>query len=317
MRPLADGSLDPQGPAAQTIADLWWIMLGLGAVVFVVFGIALALGLFRRRPHSDDGSSNQASSVSGRWFAVVGVVLPAIVVVVVLVATVVAMRALPNSPSGSPGALEIEIIGHQWWWEVRYSEEGFTTANELHIPVGRSVTLRLSATDVIHSFWVPRLGGKIDMLPDGTNTMVLEADAPGEHSSQCAEFCGIGHANMALTVVAEPEREFLSWVAARQRPTEEPSGETEQRGLDVFMASECADCHTIRGASEADTADGPDLTHFADRPDLGATFLPNTRANLADWIRDPHAIKPGVKMPATELSEEELDALLDYLEGLG
>jgi cytochrome c oxidase subunit 2 len=316
MRPLADGILDPQGPAAERIAGLWWIMLGLGVAVFVVFGISLALGLFRRSPHSDDGSIRQAPRVSGRWFAIVGVVLPAVIVVAVLAATVVAMRAVPNSTSGSLGALEIEVIGHQWWWEVRYPGEGFTTANELHIPVGRPVNLRLSATDVIHSFWVPRLGGKTDMLPDGTNTMILEADAPGEHSSQCAEFCGIGHANMTLTVVAEPESEFVSWVEARQRPAEEPTGEMELRGLDVFMASECADCHTVRGAFEDDATEGPDLTHFADRPDLGATFMPNTRANLADWITDPHAIKPGVKMPGTELSEEELDALLDYIEGL-
>lgn len=316
MRTLADGSLDPQGPAAQTIADLWWIMLALGVVVFVVFGIALALGLFRRGPRSDDGSTRQASGVSGRWFAIGGVVLPAVIVIVVLVATLVAMRAVPNSTSGSPGALEIDVIAHQWWWEVRYPEDGFTTANELHIPVGRPVNLRLSSTDVIHSFWVPRLGGKTDMLPDGTNTMVLEADVPGEHSSQCAEFCGIGHANMALTVVAQPEQEFMSWVAARQRPTDEPSGEIERKGLAVFMASECADCHTIRGSSEDDAAEGPDLTHFADRPDLGTTFVPNTRANLADWITDPHEIKPGVKMPGTELSDEELDSLLDYLESL-
>jgi cytochrome c oxidase subunit II len=316
MRLLADGILDPQGPAAERIADLWWIMLGLGVVVFVVFGMALALGLFRRDPRSDDGSPRQASGVSGRWFAIVGVVLPAVIVIVVLVATLVAMRAVPNSTSGSTGALEIEVIAHQWWWEVRYPEDGFTTANELHIPVGRPVNLRLSATDVIHSFWVPRLSGKVDMLPDGTNTMVLEADVPGEHSSQCAEFCGIGHANMALTVVAHPEQEFMSWVAARQRPAGEPSGEIERRGLAVFMASECADCHTIRGASEDDAAEGPDLTHFADRPDLGATFVPNTRANLADWITDPHEIKPGVKMPGTELSDEELDSLLDYLESL-
>ena len=313
MRTLADGSLEPQGPVANTIADLWWIMLGLGVVVFVVFGIALAFGLFRRRPDSDDGSTRQAAGLSGRWFAVVGVVLPAMIVLVVLTATVVAMRAVPTSPS--PDALAVEIVGHQWWWEVRYPDEGFTTANELHIPVGRPVNLRLSSTDVIHSFWVPRLSGKMDMLPDGTNTLVLEADAPGEHSSQCAEFCGIGHANMALTVVAEPERAFASWVAARRRPTQEPSGAIAERGFEVFMA-ECAECHTIRGTSEADAANGPDLTHFADRPDLGASFLPNNRANLADWITDPHAIKAGAKMPATELSEEDLDALLDYLEGL-
>ena len=316
MRSFADDTLDPQGPAAQSIADLWWLMLGLGVLVFVVFAVALALGLFRRGRDSDDESTSQPRRVSGRLFAFVGVVLPAVIVVVVLVATVVAMRAVPNSAADTPGALEIEVIGHQWWWEVRYPEEGFTTANELHIPVGQPVVLRLSATDVIHSFWVPRLSGKTDMLPDGPTMMVLEADEPGEHRSQCAEFCGIGHANMSLTVIAEPEEQFSSWVAARQPPSEEPAEEVAQEGLDVFTVSECADCHTIRGASESDTTIGPDLTHFAARPHIGATFLPNTRADLADWITDPHKLKPGVKMPATDLSEDDLDALLDYLEGL-
>jgi cytochrome c oxidase subunit 2 len=217
--------------------------------------------------------------------------------------------------AGPPEALVVEVVGHQWWWEVRYPDEGVATANEVHIPVGRPVTLRLTAGDVIHSFWVPRLGGKIDMLPDGINTLVLEADEPGEHHSRCAEFCGLGHAHMALTVVAEAEERFSSWVAARQEPAEDPATESARRGLDVFLASDCGDCHTIRGTA-ADATEGPDLTHFAGRSSLGAGVLPNTPGNLADWITDPHAIKPGVEMPATKLTDEELGALLSYMDGL-
>jgi cytochrome c oxidase subunit 2 len=309
--PLADGSLEPESPAASTITDLWWIMFWLGIAVFVVFAVALGVGLLRRR--SESSETDEERSVSGRWFAVGGVVIPAIIVIIVLVATIVAMRATPDTAASNE--LEVEIVAHQWWWEVRYPGEGFTTANEVHIPVGRPVTVRLSSVDVIHSFWVPRLGGKIDMLPDRPNTMVLEADEPGEHKSQCAEFCGLAHANMALTVVAESEDDFASWLAQRRQPSADPEEAVASRGFDEFMASDCADCHTIRG-TEADSSDGPDLTHFASRPNLGAMFVPNTRDNLAEWITDPHELKPGAKMPATDLEDEELDALLDYLEVL-
>jgi cytochrome c oxidase subunit II len=232
---------------------------------------------------------------------------------VVLVATIAGMRAVPNT--APPGALVVEIVGHQWWWEVRYPDEGITTANEVHIPVGRPVSVEVTAADVIHSFWVPRLGGKIDMLPDRTNTLILEADEPGEHNSQCAEFCGLGHAAMALSVVAESEEDFTSWMAARQSPAEAPTEESAQRGFGVFVSADCADCHTVQGTT-ADSTEGPDLTHFASRRSIGAGVLSNTRENLAEWITDPHALKPGVKMPPTDLSDEELDALLTYLDGL-
>lgn len=185
------------------MADLWWLLLGLGVAVFVVFAVLLVVGLFRRPqagPH-------------GRWILIWGVAAPLVVLVVVFGATVYAMRVVPTR--APPDALVIEVVGHQWWYEVHYPDQGATARNELALPVGRPVALRLTSADVIHSFWVPPLAGKLDMLPDGVNTLVLQADEPGEHQSLCAEFCGLEHADMRLTVLAVPEELFDDWVAER------------------------------------------------------------------------------------------------------
>jgi cytochrome c oxidase subunit 2 len=289
------------------------LMLGLGVAVFAVVVVLLVVGLLRRRQPAESGTDGETANLTGRWIVGGGVLMPLAVLLVVLVATVYAMRVIPST---SPrGALVVEIIGRQWWWEVRYPEQGITTANEVHIPVGRTVTFQLTSADVIHSFWVPELAGKIDLLPDGTNTLVLEAAQPGEHLSHCAEFCGLQHANHRLVVVAEPEEQFADWVARQQQAAAEPAGQAAQRGQEIFLSSNCVDCHAIRGTT-ADATDGPDLTHLASRPTLGAAMVPNTSERLAAWVTDPHAIKPGVAMPAAELSDEELNALLAYLETL-
>jgi cytochrome c oxidase subunit 2 len=206
------GALDPQGPVSEAMADLWWLMLGLGLVVFVAVVVVLGLGLFRRRRGSEPPSDRRDSF--GRWFVVAGVAAPLVILMVVFGATVRAMRFVPTS--APPEALVVEVVGHQFWWEVRYPEHGVTVRDELHIPVGRPVNLQLRSADVIHSFWVPELAGKIDMLPDHPNTLVLEADRPGVHLSRCAEFCGLEHTRMVLTVVAEPEDRFAAWVADRR-----------------------------------------------------------------------------------------------------
>jgi cytochrome c oxidase subunit 2 len=205
--------LDPQGPVSEAIAGLWWLMLGLSAIVFVAVVVVLALGLFRRRPAADQETGRERPKQFSRWFVVGGVVAPLLILTIVFGATVRAMRLLPTA---SPEALVIEVVGHQFWWEVRYPDEGITLSNELHLPVGRPVNLRLSSADVIHSFWVPALAGKIDLLPDHPNTLALEADQPGVHRSRCAEFCGLQHTKMVLTVVAEPEDRFDAWVAERR-----------------------------------------------------------------------------------------------------
>lgn len=209
MTPPVDGSLDPQGPGARVIAELWWLLLGLGVAVFVVFVVLLALGLFRR-----GRTAGEAPHQFSRWFVGAGVVVPTLILVVIFAATVAAMRALPGS--APPEALKVEIVGHQFWWEVRYPEQGITVRDELHLPVGRPVELRLTSADVIHSFWVPALAGKLDLLPDHVNTLVLRADEPGRHLSICAEFCGLRHADMRMVVVAEPQDRFAAWLAERR-----------------------------------------------------------------------------------------------------
>jgi cytochrome c oxidase subunit 2 len=306
-------TLDPQGPEAASVADLWWLMFGLGVAVFALVAGLLFAGLFRRRPPAEGEPGLEGPARSRRWLVGGGVALPLVVIGVVLAATVATMRDV--SRAAPQGALVVEVVGHQWWWEVRYPDAGVTTANELHLPVGRPVAVQLTSADVIHSFWVPALAGKLDALPDGTNTLVLRADEPGEHRSECAEFCGLQHANMRLIVTAEPSDAFEAWVAGQQRPAAQPAADPARRGQEVFVDAGCASCHAVRGTA-AEAGEGPDLTHVASRPTLGAGALPNTAGDLADWVADPHASKEGALMPAADLSEEDLADLLAYLEGL-
>ncbi|MEX2660176.1 MAG: cytochrome c oxidase subunit II [Acidimicrobiales bacterium] len=313
MTVLAAGALEPRGPVAETIADLWWFMFALGLAVFVVFAALLGASLIRRRHEEDPSTGERAPDAPSRWLIWGGVVLPLVVVTAVFGATVVAMRDTPTTAPSE--ALVVEVVGHQWWWEVRYPEEGVTTANVVHVPVGRPVAFRLSSADVIHSFWVPSLGGKMDALPDGTNTLVLQADEAGEHRGACAEFCGLQHARMDLLVVAEPAEGFAAWVAGQRELAAEATGALAERGRELFGDARCASCHVIRGLTEVGV-EGPDLTHLASRPTIGAGAAGNTAMELAEWIADPHTVKEGVKMPATDLDEEDRAALLAYLEGL-
>jgi cytochrome c oxidase subunit 2 len=204
------GSLDPKGPAAETIADLWWLMLALGTVAFLVFAVALGVGLTRRpAPASEEEIQRRLNS----WIVGGGIVLPVVVVVAVFGATVHAMHSLPDDPADD--ALVIQITGFQWGYEVSYPDQGVELVDELHLPVGREVALHLKSEDVIHSFWVPELGGKLDMLPDRTNVLVLQADQPGKWSARCAEFCGLHHASMVLRVVAQAPEDLDGWLSAQ------------------------------------------------------------------------------------------------------
>jgi cytochrome c oxidase subunit II len=203
------GSLDPAGPFARTIADLWWLMLIIGTAVYLVFAYYLGLGIFRARDRSPEPTSPDATHP---WILRYGVVMTILVLIVVLVATLIAMREVPTE--APQDALQVHVVGHQFWWDVRYPDAGIRLRNEMRIPVGRPVLVTLWSADVIHSFWVPRLAGKVDALPDHPNTLVLQADEPGEYLSMCAEFCGLRHADMILTVMAEPEDEFTSWLSS-------------------------------------------------------------------------------------------------------
>lgn len=297
-------SLDPRGPAASEIASLWWVLLALGAAVFVLFLVLLIRGLSR----SEVDRADQADSV--RWLLGGGVVLPLVVLTVVFALTLVAMNALPAT--GNPDRLTIEITGYQWWWDVEYPDHGIRSANEIYVPVSEEVELHLLAADVIHSFWVPALAGKTDLLPDGPTSMVIEAAEVGTYRGVCAEFCGLQHANMAFTVVAVSGAEFATWVETQRVIPTQPVAEEE--GRQVFLSAGCGSCHTIDGTSAGLT--GPDLTHLAGRLTLAAGTFPNTPDHLRNWVSRPQEMKEGVLMPNPDLSEDGLDALLRYLETL-
>lgn len=300
--------LDPRGSGAQRVATLWWIMLALGTSVFLAVIGLLFYGMFRRGASRDDDGSAPSDTtliVAG------GVIMPVIIIAGLFGLTLWTMTAR----SASDDALTIEVTGYQFWWDVRYPDQNVRTANEIHIPVGQPVQIRVLADDVIHSFWVPQLDGKIDMIPGKVNVQWIEANEPGIYRGQCAEFCGIQHANMAFHVVASPPDEFEAWVANQQQLARQPSTSVQQRGRDLIVTGGCAACHAIRGTQAVDET-GPDLTHVASREWLAAGTIPNNRGNLAGWIADPQHIKPGNLMPALPLGPEELLDLVAYLESL-
>jgi cytochrome c oxidase subunit 2 len=245
------------------------------------------------------------------------VAVTAVTLLTLLVASIWTGRRLQALQAAS--AVTIGIVGHQWWWEIEYEHsvpsQRVTTANELHIPTNRPVVLKVTSRDVIHSFWVPNLQGKRDLIPGYTTALSLQADRPGVFRGQCAEFCGMQHAHMALDVVAEPDETFEGWLGAMRQPSRDPQEATARRGRDIFMQSGCSTCHTIRGTDAAGQI-APDLTHIATRSTLGAGTLPNTPDNLAAWIRDPQRVKPGNQMPPNPLSAEDLQAVVAYLETL-
>lgn len=244
-----------------------------------------------------------------------GVFMPVVVVSGILVYSLSVSYSLKAKAENQEGAYKIIVTGHQWWWEVVYPDFGITTANELHIPAGKNVEIELRSNDVIHSFWVPSLHGKLDALPDHSNTLVVRADRPGVFRGQCAEFCGRQHALMGFHVVSLEERDFEEWVKTKQSPvaTREPE---LLRGREIFFKAACDNCHSIQG-TEADGKIGPDLTHIGTRLSLGAATIPNGHQELADWISDPQKAKPGNLMPPTPLSRKDLEALQKYLSSLG
>jgi cytochrome c oxidase subunit 2 len=319
--PVFQDALRPAGPQAERIADLWWLTLALCAVVAIVILAVFLQGLWRA-PRATEATSADISSLSrheGRLHRGViwGTALSTVGLIVLLVASVHTDRALAGLDLKD--ALQLKVTANQWWWEVQYDDAQpariFTTANEIHIPVKRPVVVVLTSNDVIHSFWVPNLHGKRDLIPGHQITMTFRADEPGTYRGQCAEFCGLQHAFMAFTVVAESAEAFDAWSEAQRKPAPEPTEEVAKRGKSLFLSGPCMLCHNITG-TPATGRKGPDLTHIASRPTLAAGTIANNPANLAAWIRDPQAIKPGVNMPATALVAEDQQALIAYLETL-
>jgi len=303
-------AIDPQGPRASSIATLWWVLLAIGALVWIIVMVLLLLAVFRRRREPAPG---QELPEPQKLVLLGGAVLPAIVLVVMMFLIMHTLAGI--SKAGGPNDLTVEVIGHDWWWEIRYPDQGFTTANEIHIPVGEPVQLKLSSADVIHSFWVPQLQGKMDLIPGQTNTLWIQADKAGDYRGQCAEYCGLQHAHMAIHVIAEDSGKLDDWMTAQAKPAAQPADAQALNGQQLFMGSACVYCHAIRGNGASGQL-GPDLTHLASRGFIGAGVIENNPENLGKWIEDPQHFKPGNYMPPTNLDNESLNALLSYLETL-
>jgi len=307
-------ALNPAGPQAGRIAGLSWFMLITMSAIYIIVVGALLFALYRsrRREPNLEVHDHQLARV-----VVVAVGATATFLVALFVLDLMTNRAL--NALERDDVFTIELTGRQWWWDIAYGDTTSgvycRTANELHIPVGRTIRLRLASSDVIHSFWVPNLHGKRDLFPDHPSEIFLRADTAGIYRGQCAEFCGQQHANMALLVVAQEQAEFRSWFAQQQQPAAVPTDSLLLAGQRVFEQASCALCHTIRGTTARGTV-APDLTHFASRRELGAGVARNTKGQLGGWVLNPHVLKPHVYMPATPLGPEQLEALLAYLESL-
>ncbi len=301
---------------ARSEAHLGWLLLIIAAAVELVICVLVLLALFRRR---DYGLGLYRGTGTGvRWITIGGVLVPVIILAAVFIVNLFTLRAVATPPP-SPDLLTITVTGHQWWWEVQYPADGpgeaFATANEIHIPVGRKVRFQLQTADVIHSFWVPRLGGKTDLIPGQRNVTWLEADRAGVYRGQCAEYCGAQHGHMAFVVVAQSPDEFAEWEAGQRRPAAAPTDPVALLGRRVFENGPCVVCHTIRGTGAQGTV-GPDLTHLASRRTIAAGTIPNTRGYLAGWVANSQGIKPGNKMPPMALAPQELQAVITYLQSL-
>lgn len=297
----------PGGPVARELHGLFSLFTITAALVWLATMLMLAAALLRRRREEERQGRGPALIIGG------AVVATVVIVGGLTLASFLATRSIASAPAD---ALVIRLRASQWWWEVTYDDPSpdrvLVTANEIRVPVGRPVRVELSSADVIHSFWVPALAGKQDMLPGRANALSFTAERPGVFRGQCAEFCGLQHAHMALHVVAEPPDAFERWRDAQLAPAAAPVGPEEEEGRRIVESRACGACHTVRGTAAAGLL-GPDLTHVAARPFIAAGMLPTTRGSIAAWIADPQTIKPGNTMPMVTLSPGELQAVTAYL----
>ncbi len=316
--------VDPAGPQAGRIDTLWWSFFWLLGIIFIIVMVLTLLTLTRRHRgieqeplESTHRPAPQTESRMGR--IVTGATVITIVILFVLIVASVGTGKAVADLSQKKNPLTIQVTGNQWWWQIQYlnsdPSQTLTTANEMHIPLGRPVQILGQSQDVIHSFWVPNLHGKRDLIPSRTTTEWIEADTPGVYRGQCAEFCGLQHAHMSLWVIAEPEDKFEAWFRAQSQPAATPSDPDTQRGQQVFLNHACIFCHQIRGTT-ASGQNAPDLTHFASRRGIAANTVPNTKGNLAGWILDPQSMKPGNHMATIAVNSTDLQPLVDYLESL-
>ncbi|HXC49706.1 MAG TPA: cytochrome c oxidase subunit II [Candidatus Limnocylindrales bacterium] len=317
----ASSVLEPAGAGARLASKLWWWIGGTLSVLYVLIGALLVFVIVRRATRVADGFSipppDEPRERRLAKIVAVNAVLTTLLLVVFLAVSLSVGHAVVALSSNVD--VRMKVTGHQWWWEIEYEDpvasNTFVTANEFHVPVGKTVDLHLVSADVIHSFWIPNLTGKRDLIPGRNNHVVIRAERAGEYVGQCAEFCGLQHAHMRIVVVAESDEDFARWLVHEREPAPEPTGEKEIHGRQVFTSGPCVMCHTVRGTMAASRA-GPELTHLASRRTLGAGTIPNTRAHLFAWITDSQSVKPGNRMPQVPMQGADLDDLAAWLETL-
>jgi cytochrome c oxidase subunit 2 len=303
-------SLNPAGPVADKQDELFTLVFWIAVGVFVLVEGLLVVALVRFRRRSADDTPKQVHG--NTRLEMIWTVLPALLLAGVAVPTVGTIFDLAERPAGE--VVEVNVTGHQWWWEIEYPQHGVVTANEIHVPTDRPVVVSMTSEDVIHSFWVPRLAGKQDLVPGRTSTLNFAAPKPGTYLGECAEFCGLSHVLMLFRVVAESPADFDAWVDRQLQGAAAPPAEVEQ-----LVTATCMSCHDIRGLESAvptKTAPAPDLTHVGGRQTIAGGILDMSDEDLARWLRNPPAVKPGSKMPSYNLTDDQIEALVAYLRSL-
>ena len=302
--------LDPKSPQALAISDLFVITLLISAVILLLItGLVIYSAVrFRARPGDGEPPQNFGfTPLEIGWTAG-----PLVIVTVLAFLTIDGVgKALPEA-NQKP---DLIVIGHQWWWEIRYPQSGVVTANEIHLPAGKKMLAQLESADVVHDLWIPDLGPKMDLNPGYQHFLWLEADTAGNYLGACAEYCGSEHAWMLIRAIVQPTNEYDAWIASQSKAQSVPTSGTQADGWKVFSSETCISCHAINGTTAKGKA-GPDLTHFGSRQTLGAGVLTNNPDNLMKWLQDPQKVKPSIYMPNVQLDQQELKSLVDYLESL-
>lgn len=315
--PQAQSAMRPASETAQQLQDLFEGIFWWAVAVFAIVEGALLLTVLRFRSGRGEAVAQPPKHVHGNTLVELAWTLaPAVVLVMIAVPTITTIWVV-DRPTTDPDALVIEVVGHQWWWEFRYPEFDIVTANELHLPVGRTIDLRLTSADVIHSFWIPQLAGKRDVVPGHENTLWFAADSVGTYIGQCAEFCGLSHALMKLEAVVDEPEAFAAWVRTQSAPApaldeQDPLAALVDQGREALMRTGCIACHRIDGTA-AQGVLGPDLSHVGSRRTIAAGILANTSENMERWLRDPPAVKPGSLMPNLQLADDDVRSLTAYL----
>ena len=302
---------DPASAHTEAISHLFILVLVVCAIILLIVSGIVAIGLirFRQRP----GSGDPPPHFGNRKLELLWTIGPTLIVIWLFVLTARGMHESDPVPPPNQEP-DLVIIGHQFWWEVRYPKAGVITANEIHLPTGAKWLVRMESADVIHDFWMPELARKIQLIPGQTNHIWLDAKKPGRFLGNCVEYCGVGHAWMRAVVVMESPDEFAAWLREQQISAPPPVTDSARNGWKVFTTQTCVNCHSIRGVSAASLGAAPDLTHLADRSILGAGVLANSTTNLFRWLKNPQAIKPGCLMPNLKLTDAQAGALTGYLE---